>query len=112
MGRGSIARSRDFRKVFETGRRVRRDGLTVWATPASDPATASRLGLAVPRSAGNSVTRNRIKRRIRHAFVEATPAPGFDVVTKADREATGRNYQELKDDLCRALAAAGVGTGS
>ncbi|MGH2757017.1 MAG: ribonuclease P protein component [Actinomycetota bacterium] len=112
MGRGSIARSRDFRKVFDTGRRARRDGLTVWAVPAADPALASRLGLTVRRSTGNSVTRNRIKRRIRHAFAETLPVNGFDVVARADAEAIGRNYQELKDDLRRALAAAGVETRS
>jgi ribonuclease P protein component len=112
MGRGSIARSRDFRTVIETGRRARRDGLTVWALPASDPAMASRLGLTVRKSTGNAVTRNRIKRRVRHAFAEALPVEGFDVVARADTQAIGRNYQEMRDDLRRALTAAGVGTRS
>jgi ribonuclease P protein component len=111
MGRGSIARSRDFRTVFARGRRARSDGLTVWALPTSNPG-ASRLGLAVRRGAGNAVTRNRIKRRIRHAFADSRPVEGFDVVARADTEAAGKNYQQVRDDLRQALADAGVETRS
>jgi ribonuclease P protein component len=110
MGRGSIARSRDFRRVFATGTRARRDGLTVWSAAAPDRQAPSRLGLAVRRGSGNAVTRNRIKRRLRAAFAEAAPAPGFDVVARADTELTGKNYQQVRDALRAALTATGVRT--
>lgn len=112
MPRGSIARSRDFQRVFSTGRRARRDGIVVWAAPATDPAASSRLGLAVRRSAGNAVTRNRIRRRLRAAFAQSHPVPGYDVVARGELEVAGRNFQEVRKDLAAALRAAGVETGS
>ena len=95
---------RDFERVYARGRRARRDGLTVWVAP-SDPGGSARLGLAVPGRAGNAVVRNRIRRRIRHAF-RATGPTGIDVVVRADAEAASRNFQELTSDLGAALEAA------
>ena len=82
----------------------------MWAVRGPDPSAASRVGLTVRKGAGNAVTRNRIKRRVRAAFASADVAPGFDVVTRAEREVAGRNFQEMKADLIRALAATGVRT--
>lgn len=38
------------------------------------------MGLVVPKGAGNAVTRNRIKRRLRHAVRELHLEPGTDYV--------------------------------
>lgn len=107
MGRRSIARHRDFRRVFATGNRARRDGVTVWVA-GSDRAEKSRLGLAVRREVGSAVVRNRVKRRLRAAFAEAGVPPGYDVIARADRELAGKNFQEVRAHLVGALAAAGL----
>jgi len=42
--------------------------LTLYWFTREDASTAPRLGLAVPKAAGSSVTRNRIKRRLREIW--------------------------------------------
>lgn len=106
--RSSLARSADFRRVYARGRRARRDGITVWVAPAEDPAQPTRLGLAVRAALGSAATRNRVKRRLRAAFRAYEPPAGFDVVTRAEPELTGKNFQELREHLGDALGAAGL----
>lgn len=59
-----IRHTSDFEKVKKQGVRVRVKGITIVWLAAED----KRLGLAVPRRAGNAVQRNRIKRVIREHF--------------------------------------------
>ena len=83
------------------------DGVTVWAAPALTPAP-TRLGLAVPAGAGPAVARNLLRRRLREIVRAYAPGDGMDVVIRADREATGRNFQELDEVVVAALEHAGV----
>jgi ribonuclease P protein component len=64
-----LSRSRDFDAVYRHGRSVSTRFLTLYwfARPAQEPGE-SRLGLAVPKTAGNAVVRNRIKRRLREIW--------------------------------------------
>lgn len=110
--RSSLARSADFRRVYARGRRARRDGITVWVAPAEGEGRPTRLGLAVRASIGSAVQRNRVRRRLRAAFRAYEAPVGFDVVTRADPGLTGRNFQQLRDDLWAALAAAGLRGGA
>jgi ribonuclease P protein component len=72
-----LHRKSDFRRVFQEGRRYSASGLTVWvyrpsmghSTPAGpERVQHPRLGLAIPKSYGNAVARNRMKRLLREAF--------------------------------------------
>jgi ribonuclease P protein component len=61
--------------------------LVLYWFPREDGEGASRLGLAVPRSLGSAVVRNRIKRKLREAWrgqLERVP-PGRDYVLIARR---------------------------
>lgn len=53
-----------------------------WFPREDDPASEPRLGLAVPKTIGNAVTRNRLKRQLRETWSElgAAVAPGRDYV--------------------------------
>jgi ribonuclease P protein component len=63
-----LSRSRDFDAVYRHGRSVSTRFLTLyWFTRDGEPADP-RLGLAVPKAAGNAVVRNRIKRRLREIW--------------------------------------------
>jgi ribonuclease P protein component len=104
----SLRRARDFERVYRSGRRVTRDGLTIIAAPGP-PGEASRVGLAVPARVGNAVVRNRVRRRLRAAARACVPAAGCDVVVRAAPGLVGRNFQEVTKDMGAALAAAGVG---
>ncbi len=56
-----------------------------WFPREDDPASEPRLGLAVPKTVGNAVTRNRLKRQLRETWSElgTTVAPGRDYVLVA-----------------------------
>jgi ribonuclease P protein component len=66
------------------------------------PEEPSRLGLAV-RSQQGAVARNRVKRRLRAAFVHADPMEGYDVVLRGDDRLLGVDYSTLVEDLRIAL---------
>jgi ribonuclease P protein component len=63
-----LSRSRDFDTVYRHGRSVSTRYLTLyWFSRAEEPGEP-RLGLAVPKAAGNAVVRNRIKRQLREVW--------------------------------------------
>ena len=80
--RNRLSRSRDFDAVYRQGRSTSTRFLVLyWFERDEDPGEP-RLGLAVPRAAGNAVARNRIKRQLRElwrARLERIPA-GRDYV--------------------------------
>jgi ribonuclease P protein component len=81
-----LSRSRDFDAVYRHGRSVSTRYLTLhWFPREDDSASEPRLGLAVPKTVGNAVIRNRLKRQLRETWRELTPqvAPGRDYVLVA-----------------------------
>jgi ribonuclease P protein component len=63
-----LSRSRDFDAVYRHGRSVSTRSLTLhWFAREGEPGDP-RLGLAVPKAAGNAVARNRIKRQLREIW--------------------------------------------
>ena len=65
-----LSRSRDFDAVYRHGRSSSTRFLTLhwFARNVDDENEEPRLGLAVPRAAGNAVVRNRIKRQLREIW--------------------------------------------
>jgi ribonuclease P protein component len=68
--RNRLSRSRDFDTVYRRGRSVSTRFLVLYAFAREDEAEADdgRLGLAVPKSVGNAVVRNRIKRQLKEIW--------------------------------------------
>jgi ribonuclease P protein component len=68
--RNRLSRSRDFDAVYRHGRSASTRFLTLhwFERPAEEENGEPRLGLAVPRAAGNAVVRNRIKRQLREIW--------------------------------------------
>lgn len=67
--RHRLSRSKDFDTVYRHGTSASTRYLTLhWFPRDEDPEGEPRLGLAVPRSVGPAVTRNRIKRLLREAW--------------------------------------------
>jgi ribonuclease P protein component len=109
---GLIWRVRDrasFR-ALAAGSRRRLGGLTMSAAAIDRPGPA-RVAFAVGRHAGNAVTRNRVRRRLRAAVqAEADAfAPSTAYLIRADARALRVPYAELRTTL-RAMAADVVGT--
>jgi ribonuclease P protein component len=95
--RHRLSRSRDFDAVYRQGRSTSTRFLVLyWFDRDEDPGDP-RLGLAVPRAAGNAVARNKIKRQLREVWrarLESVPA--------------GRDYVLIaKPGLSDAIAANG-----
>ena len=84
--RNRLSRSRDFDAVYRRGKSVSSRYLVLhWFPREDDLDDAPRLGLAVPRSVGPAVVRNRVKRLLREAWREILPSvpPGHDYVIAA-----------------------------
>jgi ribonuclease P protein component len=65
-----LSRSRDFDAVYRQGRSASTRFLTLyWFVRPEEPGEP-RLGLAVPKAAGSSVVRNRIKRQLREIWTQ------------------------------------------
>jgi ribonuclease P protein component len=63
----------------------------------------SRVGLVVSKSTGNAVTRNRIKRRLRHSLNAVQLRPGIDYVFIGNSQVAEVPHTELMGWLQRAL---------
>jgi ribonuclease P protein component len=63
--RNRLSRSRDFDAVYRHGRSVSTRFLTLYWFEREEAVGDPRLGFAVPKSVGNAVVRNRIKRQLR-----------------------------------------------
>ena len=106
MSIASISGTRDYKRVLAEGKRSRRDGIVV-AAVASSASGDSRLGVRVQIGGpARAVRRNRVRRRLRHAFAEVGPARGWDVAVTVLPEAADKGFQELTSLLDHAVTEA------
>ena len=115
--RNRLSRSRDFDAVYRQGRSASTRFLVLYWFPRAEtddvvPAEP-RLGLAVPRSVGGAVVRNRVKRQLRETWQELAPsAPaGHDYVLVARpglaEPADTRGHGWLRERVAEVLEKAG-----
>ena len=109
--RHRLSRSRDFDAVYRHGRSVSTRYLVLYWFAREGSVEGARLGLAVPKSIGPAVVRNKMKRRLREHFrsraeelpqdqdyvlvvrpglVEAVDARGFDWLGERVDEILGK----------------------
>ncbi|MGA8255865.1 MAG: ribonuclease P protein component [Nocardioides sp.] len=93
-----------FRETTRRGRRASARTLVVHLQ-TSDVGGPARIGFVVSRAVGNSVVRNRVQRRLRHAMrAGLSTLPGASVlVVRALPAAATASYRELETDLQRCL---------
>ena len=101
----SLSGADAFRRVFQQGRKARRDGITVAAAPGAAGAGV-RIGFTVGRRVGPATVRNIVKRRLRMAFRAAQVGGDVDVVVRVDKEVSSKSYASLEADLRAAVTAA------
>ncbi|HET7723919.1 MAG TPA: ribonuclease P protein component [Propionibacteriaceae bacterium] len=97
--------SDDFRTTVRRGRRVGRP--TVVLHVLSRPDTLARAGFVVSKAVGGAVTRNRVKRRLRHLVADRlrSQTRGVDVVVRA-LPAAATAPERLAGDFASAWQAA------
>ena len=110
-----LRHSTDFTATLRVARSLRGDGMVVLhAAPAdlADPsdadsrASSPRVGFVVPRAVGPAVTRNRVRRRLRHLLrdrLDRLPA-GSRLVVRVLPAAASASSAQLAGALDRALA--------
>ena len=112
--RNRLSRSRDFDAVYRHGRSVSTRFLTLYWFQRAEQVGDPRLGFAVPKSVGNAVVRNRIKRQLREIVrvkLEGKP-PANDYVLVVRKglpeaaEANGHGWLEARVEEVLGKAAA------
>ena len=106
---GRLTRRAEFLRIAAVGRKFSTPGLVLQAAPSDQP--GPRLGFTCSRKVGNSVERNRARRRLRAAAQQVMPeaaAPGHDYVLIGRVETLARPYDLLVEDLRTALKRVGV----
>jgi len=103
----------DFLRVAALRRKWAAPGLILQAAPGpvEMQADSLRVGFTVSKKVGNSVCRNRARRRLKAAVGEIFPARahvGIDYVVIGRRETLERPYSLLLQDLLAALKRVGA----
>jgi ribonuclease P protein component len=109
---GRLTRRSEYQRVSR-GRRLSVDTFTLQSRrreeTAKEAVPGARVGLTVTKGVGGSVVRNRVRRRLKEALRAAAPleAEGdHDYVLMARREALGRGFSALVNDVRTAFQAA------
>jgi len=108
-----LRRSNDFAATVRGGRRAGRGTVVVHVlidepVQAGSSDSPARAGFVVSKAVGNAVTRNKVRRRLRHLVRDrlgALPA-GTSLVVRAQPTAAAASAETLGIDLDAALAAA------
>jgi ribonuclease P protein component len=109
-----VLSTRDFKRAFKAGKRGVSNGFVVVIAPRTEDATGNsdekrrRLGITVSKRVGNSVIRNRVKRRIREWFRHAREGlpDGSDVMVIARQTARDLSGSEVASILDRMIHGA------
>ena len=111
--RNRLSRSRDFDAVYRHGRSVSTRFLVLyWFAHGEGDEGPPRLGLAVPKSVGTAVVRNRVKRRLRETWRELAEGvrAGHDYVLVARpglaETAEARGHAWLRERVAEVLEKA------
>ncbi|WP_308720220.1 ribonuclease P protein component [Komagataeibacter xylinus] len=104
----------EFLRVAAKGRKAPMPGLVLQALERGD-ADAARFGFTVTKKVGNSVVRNRVRRRLREVvriMGRERALEGVDIVVIGRSGTRGRRFESLLADYRKALSKAGVKEGS
>jgi len=94
-----ILKRQTFRRVYDSGKKVRARFFTAFILPNSQD--HSRLGITATRKTGNSVERNRSRRRVRELYRRnkwRVPS-GVDIVINVKDNLARAEYDELARDF-------------
>ncbi|HFI0055801.1 TPA: ribonuclease P protein component [Streptococcus suis] len=100
-----VKRERDFNDIFSKGHNVANRRFVVYRL--ANQKEHFRVGLSVSKKLGNAVTRNKIKRRLRHVLLELKKdIQAEDFVIIARKGVEELTYQEIKKNLLHVLKLA------
>ena len=103
-----VKKEKDFNAIFQEGKSVANRKFVVYRLENSEQ--HFRVGLSVSKKLGNAVTRNQIKRRIRHVLITHKDQiiENLDFVVIARKGVEEMNYTELEKNLLHVLKLANI----
>ena len=98
-----VKREKDFKAIFTDGISFANRKFVVYQL--ENQKSHFRVGLSVSKKLGNAVTRNQIKRRIRHILLSVREhlADNIDFVVIARKGVEGLDYAEMEKNLLHVL---------
>ena len=98
-----VKREKDFKAIFKEGTSFANRKFVVYQLEKQQ--NHFRVGLSVSKKLGNAVTRNQIKRRIRHILLSVRErlADNVDFVVIARKGVEGLDYAEMEKNLLHVL---------
>ena len=98
-----VKREKDFKEIFQYGTSFANRKFVVYQL--ENQQNHFRVGLSVSKKLGNAVTRNQIKRRIRHILLSVREhlADNVDFVVIARKGAESLDYAEMEKNLLHVL---------
>lgn len=104
----SLKRHKEFRFTYRTGRQV--GGGSFVLVTARNRKGKVQVGFSVSKKIGNSVTRNRAKRRLKACFSPLLPRvkPGYNLIFIARSGALTAPFLSMQKSMVAALQRAGV----
>lgn len=105
-----LKKRKDFLQAAAKGKKCARTGLVVQAYK-KDSSLETRIGFTVTKKVGNSVVRNRVKRRLRAAiqeFCKKNTLKFGDIVLIGRDGTRNRQYDDLLVDVQQALEKVGM----
>jgi len=98
-----VKREKDFKAIFTDGISFANRKFVVYQL--ENQKSHFRVGLSVSKKLGNAVTRNQIKRRIRHILLSVREhlADNVDFVVIARKGVEGLDYAEMEKNLLHVL---------
>ena len=98
-----VKREKDFKAIFTDGTSFVNRKFVVYQL--ENQKSHFRVGLSVSKKLGNAVTRNQIKRRIRHILLSVREhlADNVDFVVIARKGVEGLDYAEMEKNLLHVL---------
>ena len=102
-----VKKDREFQKVFHKRKSTANRQFVIYQYNKEDQ-SHFRVGISVSKKLGNAVTRNRLKRRIRHIVMELDDqlAQDVDFIVIARQPIVQMSYQEMKSSMMHVLKLA------
>ena len=103
-----VKKEKDFNAIFQEGKSVANRKFVVYRLENSEQ--HFRVGLSVSKKLGNAVTRNQIKRRIRHVLIQNSNqlVDNVDFVVIARKGVELLEYAEIEKNLLHVLRLAKI----
>lgn len=104
----SLKRNKEFRYTYRAGKSL--GGRSIAMVYAKSRVPKARIGFSVSKKIGNSVTRNRCKRRMREALYPLLPSirPGCNIIFIAREPVKDEPFLAIRSQMQAMLKKAGL----